>query len=210
MRSGDVRAHAGSHAGAGRRPAARVAVVMAGGTAAQRERHRARGKLLPRDRVNRLLDPGSPFLELGAARRLRHVRRRSAGRRHHHRHRPRRRPRMRDRRQRRDGEGRHLLSDHREEAPARPGDRAREPPAVHLSRRFGRRQPAQPGRGVPRPRSFRPHLLQPGDHVGAGHSADRRGDGLVHRGRRLRAGDVRRERSSSGTRARSSSAGRRW
>ena len=25
----------------------------------------ARGKLLPRDRVERLLDPGSPFLEIG-------------------------------------------------------------------------------------------------------------------------------------------------
>src|SRR5207237_9846185 len=29
-----------------------------------RTRHAARGKLLPRDRVERLLDPGSPFLEL--------------------------------------------------------------------------------------------------------------------------------------------------
>ena len=46
---------------------------------------------------------------------------------------------MRDRRQRRHGQGRHLLSDDREEAPARAGDRAREPPAVHLSGRFRRR-----------------------------------------------------------------------
>src|SRR5690606_38731761 len=30
-----------------------------------RERHTARGKLLPRERVERLLDPGSPFLEIG-------------------------------------------------------------------------------------------------------------------------------------------------
>ena len=43
-----------------------------------------------------------------------------------------------------------------------------------------------------------------------GHPADRRGDGLVHRRRRLRAGDERRDRSSSRTRARSSSAARRW
>ncbi|MFA5520857.1 MAG: carboxyl transferase domain-containing protein [Castellaniella sp.] len=35
-----------------------------GGSAASRERHLSRGKLLPRDRVERLLDPGSPFLEL--------------------------------------------------------------------------------------------------------------------------------------------------
>ena len=36
-----------------------------GGGAAARERHEGRGKLLPRDRVARLLDPGSPFLEIG-------------------------------------------------------------------------------------------------------------------------------------------------
>src|SRR5690606_35235092 len=35
-----------------------------GGNEASRARHVARGKLLPRDRVERLLDPGSPFLEL--------------------------------------------------------------------------------------------------------------------------------------------------
>ena len=35
-----------------------------GGPEASRARHVARGKLLPRDRVERLLDPGSPFLEL--------------------------------------------------------------------------------------------------------------------------------------------------
>lgn len=41
-----------------------LAVVRRGGSEASRERHVARGKLLPRDRVDRLLDPGSPFLEL--------------------------------------------------------------------------------------------------------------------------------------------------
>ncbi len=35
-----------------------------GGSQASRERHVARGKLLPRQRVMRLLDPGAPFLEL--------------------------------------------------------------------------------------------------------------------------------------------------
>ncbi|WP_153504224.1 carboxyl transferase domain-containing protein [Cumulibacter manganitolerans] len=35
-----------------------------GGSPASKERHIGRGKLLPRDRVNHLLDPGSPFLEL--------------------------------------------------------------------------------------------------------------------------------------------------
>ena len=43
------------------------AVHMAelGGGEAARERHLSRGKLLPRDRVSHLLDPGSPFLEIG-------------------------------------------------------------------------------------------------------------------------------------------------
>jgi 3-methylcrotonyl-CoA carboxylase beta subunit len=35
-----------------------------GGSQRTRERHLSRGKLLPRDRVMRLIDPGSPFLEL--------------------------------------------------------------------------------------------------------------------------------------------------
>jgi 3-methylcrotonyl-CoA carboxylase beta subunit len=45
---------------------ARTAEAALGGSAGSRERHVARGKLLPRDRVMRLLDPGSPFLEVGA------------------------------------------------------------------------------------------------------------------------------------------------
>ena len=86
--------------------------------------------------------------------------------RHRHRHRPGQRARLRDRRQRRHRQGRHLLSRDREEAPARAGDRAREPPAVHLSGRFRRRVPAAAGRDLPRPRALRPHLLQPGADVG--------------------------------------------
>ena len=43
--------------------AARAAAAL-GGNEKSRERHVARGKLLPRDRVMRLIDPGSPFLEL--------------------------------------------------------------------------------------------------------------------------------------------------
>ena len=42
-----------------------VATAAFGGTQKSRDRHTARGKLLPRDRVERLLDPGSPFLEIG-------------------------------------------------------------------------------------------------------------------------------------------------
>ena len=42
-----------------------VAGIVPGGDARSRERHVSRGKLLPRARVDALLDPGSPFLELG-------------------------------------------------------------------------------------------------------------------------------------------------
>jgi acetyl-CoA carboxylase carboxyltransferase component len=45
---------------------ARTALVAAGGPPEAVERHRSRGKLLARERIDRLLDPGSSFLELGA------------------------------------------------------------------------------------------------------------------------------------------------
>src|SRR4051812_41675166 len=43
---------------------AKTAQVAQGGGEAARARHTSRGKLLPRDRVQTLLDPGTPFLEL--------------------------------------------------------------------------------------------------------------------------------------------------
>ena len=42
----------------------KIAQVAQGGGEAARARHVARGKLLPRERVQMLLDPGTPFLEL--------------------------------------------------------------------------------------------------------------------------------------------------
>ncbi|AZU03822.1 propionyl-CoA carboxylase [Glycocaulis alkaliphilus] len=45
---------------------ARTAEAALGGPERAREKHLARGKLLPRERVERLLDPGTPFLEIGA------------------------------------------------------------------------------------------------------------------------------------------------
>ena len=41
-----------------------LAAARLGGPEKARQRHLERGKLLPRDRVDSLLDPGSPFLEL--------------------------------------------------------------------------------------------------------------------------------------------------
>ncbi|HRH19535.1 MAG TPA: carboxyl transferase domain-containing protein [Brevundimonas sp.] len=43
----------------------KVSQAARGGPERSRERHVSRGKLLPRDRVERLLDPGAPFLEVG-------------------------------------------------------------------------------------------------------------------------------------------------
>jgi len=42
----------------------KVAQIALGGSERSRQRHIDRGKLLPRERVERLLDPGTPFLEL--------------------------------------------------------------------------------------------------------------------------------------------------
>ena len=43
---------------------AKAAVIALGGNQISRDRHVGRGKLLPRDRIAALLDPGTPFLEL--------------------------------------------------------------------------------------------------------------------------------------------------
>lgn len=42
----------------------KFAVIRQGGSESSKQRHLDRGKLLPRDRVDQLIDPGSPFLEL--------------------------------------------------------------------------------------------------------------------------------------------------
>ena len=78
---------------------ARVAETGLGGDERSRQRHLARNKLLPRDRVAGLIDPGSPFLELSqlAAYGLYDNEVPSAG--HRDRHRPCLRAGMRDRRQ---------------------------------------------------------------------------------------------------------------
>ena len=171
---------------------ARVAGVMLGGGEAARARHVSRGKLLPRERIRQLTDAGAPFLELSqlagygmyeddvpAAGIITGIGR-VAGR-----------------------EcvivandatvkggtyypltvKKHLRAQEIAEA---------EPSALRVPGRFGGAHSAGAGRGVSGPRSLRPHLLQPGEHVGGRHSPARGRDGILHGGRRLRAGDVRR------------------
>ena len=63
-RSAEFRANAATMRGLLDGLAERADVAAAGGPPAAREKHIARGKLLPRERVERLLDQGAPFLEL--------------------------------------------------------------------------------------------------------------------------------------------------
>ncbi len=58
------RANAEHHHGLAQELRERLAVAARGGSERSRERHVGRGKLLPRDRVEALLDPGTAFLEL--------------------------------------------------------------------------------------------------------------------------------------------------
>jgi acetyl-CoA carboxylase carboxyltransferase component len=97
----------------------RTAEAARGGGDEAVEKHRSRGKLLARERVDRLLDPESAFLELSALAATASTTpthppqgwsRGSASSRATVRH----------RRQRRDGEGGHVLPAHRQEAPPRP------------------------------------------------------------------------------------------
>jgi 3-methylcrotonyl-CoA carboxylase beta subunit len=62
---GEFRARAEHNRALAERLRADVAEAARGGPEKHRKRHVERGKLLPRDRVERLLDPGSPFLEIG-------------------------------------------------------------------------------------------------------------------------------------------------
>ena len=64
-RSGDFDANARAMLHALEPVSAAAARAIAGGGQAARDRHVARGKLLPRERIDALVDPGSPFLEIG-------------------------------------------------------------------------------------------------------------------------------------------------
>ncbi|MCA1662581.1 MAG: methylcrotonoyl-CoA carboxylase, partial [Novosphingobium sp.] len=63
--SDDAKARAAHNRALAEELRAKVAEAALGGPEKHRERHVSRGKLLPRERVERLLDPGSPLLEIG-------------------------------------------------------------------------------------------------------------------------------------------------
>ncbi len=169
---------------------ARIEQAQAGGAAA-RAKHEARGKLFVRDRIARLIDPDTAFLELSplAAHEVYDDAVPAAGV--------------------VTGIGRVMGQEVvivANDATVKGGTyypltvkkhlRAQEIaqqnnlPCIYLVE-LGRRLSAAPGRGISRPRPFRPHFLQSGPDVGYRHPADRRGDGLVHGRRRVCAGDER-------------------
>ena len=94
-----------------------------GGPEPARQRHLARGKLLPAPARRAACSTRGPHSS--SCRRWPRwaCTGTNARRRHHHRRRPGSRAALRDRRQRRHGQGRHLLPHHRQEAPAGPGGR---------------------------------------------------------------------------------------
>ena len=65
LSSDEAKSRAAHNRALAERLCADVAQAAKGGPEKHRDRHVSRGKLLPRDRVERLLDPGSPFLEIG-------------------------------------------------------------------------------------------------------------------------------------------------
>jgi 3-methylcrotonyl-CoA carboxylase beta subunit len=64
LRSPEAKANAAALTAAVQDLRSRVQLIAQGGEARARDKHIARGKLLPRDRIRELLDLGSPFLEL--------------------------------------------------------------------------------------------------------------------------------------------------
>ena len=77
--------------------------------------------------------------------------------------------------QRRHGQGRHLLPDDGEEAPARAGDRAREPPAVRLPGRLAAAPTCRQDEVFPDREHFGRIFYNQANMSAAGHPADRRG-----------------------------------
>jgi acetyl-CoA carboxylase carboxyltransferase component len=168
----------------------RLEQVRQGGGAKYLARHREQGKLPVRERIDGLIDPGSPFLELSplAAWDLYDGDAPSAG--------------IVTGIGRVSGRDVLIVAN---DATVKGGTyypltvkkhlRAQEValhnhlPCIYLVDSGGAFLPMQAD-VFPGPRAFRPHLLQPGAHVCGRHSANRRRDGFLHRGRRVCAGHV--------------------
>ena len=71
--SAEFRANSAHHRALAAELQEHLNLVRQGGGEKYRKRHEAQGKLFVRERIERLLDPGSPFLELSASGRLGHV-----------------------------------------------------------------------------------------------------------------------------------------
>lgn len=193
------RANEAAHRALGEELRQKLAAARLGGGERARDRHTARGKLLPRDRVDALLDPGSPFLELAplAADGLYDGQAPAAG--------------VIAGIGRVSGRECVIVAN---DATVKGGtyypmtvkkhlraqEVALENRLLYLPRRLRGRLPPHAGRGLPRPRALRADLLQPGADVGRRHPADRGRPRLLHGGRRVRPRDERRgrDRAQSG------------
>ena len=170
----------------------------------------ARGKLLPRDRVMRLIDPGSPFLELSplAANGMYDDAIHGAG--------------LITGIGRIEGRecvivcndatikgGTYYPMTVKKHLRAQEIARENRLPCIYLVDSGGANLPHQT-EVFPDREHFGRIFYNQATLSSLRHSADRRGDGLLHRRRRLCAGDVGRDHHRARTRARSSSAARRW
>ena len=172
---------------------ARRAEAALGGSASARERHVARGKLLPRERVEHLLDPGSPFLELsplaaygmyddaihgaGSITGIGRVEGREV---------------MVVANDATIKGGTYYPMTVKKHLRAQEIARENRLPCIYLVDSGGANLPNQ-AEVFPDREHFGRIFYQSGARCRAGHPADRGGDGLLHRRRRLRAGDVGRD-----------------
>ena len=171
----------------------KLKVVSGGGGETARKRHTSRGKMLARERVDLLVDPGTAFLELSplaahglyggdvhSASVITGVGRISG------------RECMIVANDATIKGGTYYPMTVKKHLRAQDIARQNNLPCVYMVDSGGAFLPMQdeifPGRAA-----FRPHLLQSGADVRARYSADRDRDGLLHRRRRLCAGDVGRE-----------------
>ena len=186
----ELRANASSACGGGHGELeARRAEAAAGGPARARERHLARGKLLPRERVTALIDAGAPFLELSplAASGMYDDAIHGAG--------------LITGIGRVEGRecvivandstikgGTYFPLTVKKHLRAQEIARENRLPCIYLVDSGGANLPHQT-EVFPIASISRPHLHNQGDVVGGRHRADCRRDGVVHGGRRLRAGE---------------------